>query len=337
MTVGTDPVYLTVTIDTEEDNWGEYQRPLYTVENLRRIPVLQQLFADRGVRPTYLISYPVATSAMAVDILGPYRQQGACEIGTHPHPWNTPPLSETRTASNSYISNLPTTLQYEKIRTLHEAITAAFGSPTTYRSGRWGFSDDVARHLIKLGYTVDTSISPASDWTEFEGPDYSKRTLTPFVYRMDSDAGRGSLLEVPATIDFVQNQRSVASTAYWNLRKVPAGRRALAVLARLGLVNNVAISPETNDAAQMIRLTKALLRRGTRIINMFFHSPTLLEGCSPFVRNAADAAAFLSRIDNYLAFATAAGLRPVTMSDVDAASVGATEVKLLDPKTTGCA
>ena len=86
----------------------------------------------------------------------------------------------------------------------------------------------------------------------------------------------------------------------------------------------------------MICLTNALLRRGTRIINMFFHSPTLLEGCSPFVRTAADAASFLSRIDHYLAFATAAGLRPVTMSEVDAASVGATEVKLLAPTSTVC-
>lgn len=194
-------MYFALTIDTEEDNWGDYERSICTVENLRRIPGLQEMLAERGVKPTYLISYPIATSPLAVSTLGRYQELGQCEVGTHPHPWNTPPFEEQRTAFNSYINNLPTDLQYRKIETLHRTIRNNFGvAPTTFRSGRWGFSDDVARNLIRLGYSVDTSITPVLDWSEYNGPDYRLATVEPYVLRQ---SGKGDLLEVPATLDFV--------------------------------------------------------------------------------------------------------------------------------------
>jgi len=325
-------VYLTITIDTEEDNWGEYDRPSFSVENITRIPGLQEVFNRRGVRPTYLITYPVATSAVAIDLLGAYREQGLCEIGSHPHPWNTPPLEEARTPFNSYISHLSPSLQYRKIETLHGAIARNFGvAPTSYRSGRWGFNDDVARNLIRLGYSVDTSISPASDWREYEGVDFSEWSNEPFVYRLEDSAGErgGSLLEVPATIAFVQGLR-VASPIYWTIkRRLPRGEKILAALSKLGILNNVCLSPETQEASQMIRLAAALLKRETKVLNMFFHSPSLLEKCSPFVSTPDDAKRFLARIDAFLDFAQSAGMQSVTMSALSAAKVGASSVKVL--------
>jgi hypothetical protein len=301
-----------VTIDTEEDNWGEYDRPSFSVENLGRIPRLQEMFNARGIRPTYLITHPVATSAMGVETLGGYREEGLCEIGTHLHPWNTPPLEELRTPFNSYVSHLPAALQLRKIRTL----------------------DDVARCLIRLGYRVDTSISPAIDWREYEGPDYSDCTAEPFVYRIDRSAqqGGGSLLEVPATVDFVQAPRGLASWAYRSIRsKIPFGGKILGALGRLGALNLVCVSPEIDSVPRMIRLTRALLDRGAAIINMFFHSPSLLEGCSPYGRTPADVEGLLARIDAFMAFAQSVGLRPVTMSELTPADVRASRVKVLPP------
>jgi hypothetical protein len=326
-------LFLTITIDTEEDNWGEYDRPLFSVENIQRVPGLQEVFAAYGVRPTYLITYPVATSRPGIEILGQYRADGLCEIGTHLHPWNTPPIEEERTAANSFVNHLPASLQFRKLTTLHETIAANFGvTPTSFRSGRWGFSDDVARHLIRLGYRVDTSISPAIDWREYGGPDYSRSSPEPFVYRLDAlnESSGGSLLEVPATVDFLQAPRHLASAAYRSIKsRVPFGGKVLAALDRLGALNRVSISPELDDAPRMIRLTKVLLERGAKIINMFFHSPTLLERCSPYVRTPADASAFLARIERFLAFAQSAGLRSITMSELTAAAVGASRVQVL--------
>jgi hypothetical protein len=327
-------LYLAVTIDTEEDNWGEYQRSTYSIENIARIPRLQQLFDDHAVRPTYLISYPVACNSVAIDILGRYREDNVCEIGTHPHPWNTPPVDEQQTVFNSYMGNLPANLQYRKIRMLHDTIERNFGvTPTSYRSGKWGFSDDVARNLIRLGYSVDSSISPSWDWSRSGGPDYSRCSHEPFVYQIEGSSREpgGTLLEVPATIDFVQTRRAVANAVYWSLtRRGVLGERIAGVLNRLGVLNHICISPETHNAPQMIRLAKKLLGRGTRVINMFFHSPTLLPSCTPFVRSEADVDDFLGRIRGFLTFAKSAGLRAVTMSELHADNIGARRVRLLD-------
>jgi hypothetical protein len=324
---------LAITIDTEEDNWGEYTRSAYTVRNIARIPALQNVFNTYGVRPTYLISYPVATSPLAIDLLRDYRENGLCEIGTHPHPWNTPPVEESLTPFNSYISNLSPGLQFRKIKTLHDTIAENFGAvPTSYRSGRWGFNDDVAKNLIRLGYAVDTSICPASDWREYEGIDYSGWSMEPFVYRLEGsgETSGGSLLEVPATIDFVQRRRQLASSIYWTIkRRIPLGAKVLSVLNRAQLLNHVCLSPETHEATRMIQLVRTLLKSNTRVVNMFFHSPSLLESCTPFVKTANEAEKFVERIARFLDFARSAGLEPVTMSELSPADVEASTVRVL--------
>ena len=326
-------MFLAVTIDTEEDNWGEYALAWYTVHNLERVLRLQQIFDARGLRPTYLISYPVATSSRAVEILGGCLERGACEIGTHPHPWNTPPLEEARTPANSFISHLPPDLQFRKIKTLHDAIAANFGAPpTSYRSGRWGFSDDVARTLIRLNYKVDTSISPVYDWTPYGGPNYWHNPPDPFRFEMQASADHagGELLEVPATIDFVQSRRTLAQSVYRSIdRRFSLGGKSLALLSKTGLLNHVCLSPETHSAAHMIRLIRAMRDRGTKVVNMFFHSPSLLENSSPFVKTSADVTAFLARIDEVLAFAQSAGLEFATMSELRADEIGASTVRVL--------
>jgi len=323
-------MYLTVTVDTEEDNWGEYNRASYSTENLRRIPSLQRIFDDRGVRPTYLISYPVATDPAAVGILSSIAEQGLCEIGSHPHPWNTPPIDEEKTPYNSYINHLPVRLQYQKLKTLHDTIVGNFGIvPTTCRSGRWGFSEDIARHLIALGYTVDTSISARLDWRRYQGPDFSAWSCEPFTYQVCDDDEAVSLLEVPATVEWVRSAREISLSPYRGVGSIPRSDWILSALSRLGLVDLVCMSPEIDTPERMIRLTETLQKRGAKVINVFFHSPSLLEGCSPFVTTTADLRAFLDRIDRFLAFAQSAGLRSVTMSELPKTGIGAANVKIL--------
>jgi hypothetical protein len=315
-------MYLTVTVDTEEDNWGEFTRSSYSVENLRRLPRLQELFIRYGVTPTYLISYPVATSADGRKILGDCRERGICEIGAHPHPCNTPPFEEDRTEINSYISNLPSDLQFSKIEALTRTIESNFGvRPTTHRSGRWGFSEDVARNLMRLGYTVDTSVFPAWNWSP--GPDFRDYTHEPFVYVMESTSERSSLLEVPATVDFLQSHGSYAARIFHAIEEVPLGPTLLGAMSRLQFLNRVCLSPEVADVPDMIRLADTLADRGTKVLNLFLHSPTLLEGCTPFARTRAEVDAFLSRLQRFLAFARSKGFRSVPASALTANEVGA--------------
>jgi hypothetical protein len=152
---------LTITIDTEEDDWGNFASSGQTLHNIAMIPRLQEIFDAFGVKPTYLITYPVATDAECICVLGAIEKSGRCEIGTHCHPWNTPPFVEGINDRNSMLCNLPSVLQYEKIHNLHETIVSNFGVvPTSFRSGRWGYDKDVAETLISRSGFFDGSSTP---------------------------------------------------------------------------------------------------------------------------------------------------------------------------------
>ena len=63
-------MYLLVGIDTEGDNqWDAAARTHQTFENLYALPRLHALFARHGVRPTYVITHPVATDPRSADVL----------------------------------------------------------------------------------------------------------------------------------------------------------------------------------------------------------------------------------------------------------------------------
>ena len=72
-------MYLLVGIDTESDNqWDVRARRTPTFENLYALPTLHALFERCRVRPTYLVTYPVATDPGSVDVLQQLRARGYC-------------------------------------------------------------------------------------------------------------------------------------------------------------------------------------------------------------------------------------------------------------------
>ena len=63
-------MYLLVGIDTEGDNqWDAAARANQTFENIYALPALHALFARHGVRPTYVITHPVACDARSSEVL----------------------------------------------------------------------------------------------------------------------------------------------------------------------------------------------------------------------------------------------------------------------------
>ena len=311
---------LVITIDTEEDNWGNYTPKNYTLENINQIPKLQELFDAFDALPTYLITYSVATDARAISILRPISEKGRCEIGMHCHPWHTPPFEEENTEENSMLCNLPGDLQFRKIERLHGTIIKSFGiTPTSFRAGRWGYSRDLAMALDKLGYKVDSSILSLIDWTRFYGPDFSNVFPEPYwfhpeaIFRPDT---MGKLLEVPATIGFTQSNFQFSNELFNFLKRDPFHRlRLVGVLDKLGLLNKIWLSPEQSRADEMIALTKAFIKRKAPLINLFFHSPTLQPGLTPYVRSEADQREFMAKLKTFLAFAKEAGIESIRLSD----------------------
>ena len=240
---------LIVAVDTEEDNWGSLRLTRYTCENIGRIPAVQALFDHFNVTPTYLITYPVATNDQAASILKAILDSKRCEVGAQCHPWNTPPLNEENTPANSMLCNLPAASQYAKMKCLHEAIRARFGvEPISFKSGRFGYSTTVARNLHRLGYKIDNSITPYTDWTRDHGPDFTRFSPRPFRFSSDNafqECASGDLIEVPSTIGFLQHDFARSNYIFNALTRGPISKLRLAgVLHWFRLLNKAWLSPE---------------------------------------------------------------------------------------------
>jgi len=311
---------LAITIDTEEDNWGSYNTTQYTTKNIERISKLQEVFDQFNVVPTYLVTYPVATDPKSVRILRKIYDEGKCEIGMHCHPWNTPPFEEERNEYNSMLSNLPAGLQYKKMLTLHETINGNFGiEPKSFRAGRWGYNQSVGDVLKELNYKVDTSITPFTNWSEYCGPDFSNMFPDPYKLYPNggSDSDKHNLIEIPATIGYLQKNFALCNSIDQRLNSNWSKRfHVKGILRRLRLINKVYLSTESASSNQMISLTGVFMKRKAKIINMFFHSTSLMAGLSSFVQTLSDERKFLDEIRFFLSFVCEAGITGVKLSDV---------------------
>jgi len=307
------PVKLFITIDTEEDTWNKYSFDHNPVENVSRLPIIQDIFDRYGAMPTYLVNWPVVADNNARHILAEILAKGRCEIGTHCHPWNTPPFEEKINTYNSQICNLPYELIIKKIETLHKAIVKHFKiTPVCFRAGRWGFGSEVARSIHNLGYRVDTSITPFVDWTNDWGHDFSEAST--YTYWFDPDdilreKEGGCLLEVPPTIGFYQkNFKLCNSVRKWILKKPLSRYHVLGILDRLRILNFRWLSPEFSSGSDMIRLSKTFIQSGHDFLNLTFHSTSLLPGKSPFIHNQKQLETFFYDVEMFLEFAVNRGM-----------------------------
>jgi len=302
-----------ITIDTEEDGWGEFQTSGHSVENVMQLSRVQEIFDRYGAIPTYLVTYPVVKDCQARELLLDILSRGRCEIGTHCHPWNTPPFREEINERNSMLFNLPYDLVAQKIETLHREIIESFQvTPRCFRAGRWGFGPHVARAIHHLGYQVDTSVIPFVDSRIYGGPDY--REAPWHVYRFMPEAillanPDSCLLEVPVTTGFLQNNfERCHGLTQWLSREIPRRFHLSGILDRARLLNFRWLSPELCNGKDMVALAKTCLRQGCSHLNLSFHSTSLLLGKSPFVRNQTELESFLGSIEQVLQFAADKGL-----------------------------
>ena len=196
-------MHLLVGIDTEGDNqWDAAARTHQTFENIYALPRLHALFARHNVRPTYVITHPVATDPRSADVLGQLLAGGDCEIGAHHHVWETPPYTPDDVRRHGYASTLPRRQFEDQLAALTDAIEAAVGArPVSYRSGRFGFSADHVSALERLGYLVESSVAPLFYEAHKGGPEFVEAPLTPYFLAYDdaTRAGTSNLLEVPVS------------------------------------------------------------------------------------------------------------------------------------------
>ena len=279
-----------LTIDTEGDNQWDHGREL-TVENIKFLPRFQNLCEKYLIKPTYLVTSEVCEDSFAKEIFTDYLSGDKAEIGTHLHSWTTPPFLDVdgyryNDPHHAFATELPEDLLTQKLKNITSQIENTFGrAPSSFRSGRFGFDENMARILTDNSYLVDSSVTPYSSWTVNKGlpggnggPDFLNSTPFPYEY----NSANGSLIEIPVTIlptRFPLNSSKTMAGYYF--RNVD-NNMLLKVFRKL-LFRNQPLWLRPHEWMK-IGLFDELLNEAAKIklpyIVMMFHSSELMPGCS---------------------------------------------------------
>lgn len=301
MTNGAQAPELLIVVDTEEEfDWTQpFDRRNTQTSTVPAQERAHRLYDRLGIKPTYVVDYPVATDPRAVEFLQNLKQAGRAEIGAHLHSWVTPPHHEVVNAHTSYQCNLAPALKQAKIERLTFALEKAFGErPTVFKSGRYGIGPRTPPMLARLGYKVDCSILPFHDLRADGGPDFRQAQDQPHWI-----AGVPDLLEVPVTSGFFGRAPTFAERipGLFTSRAASA-LRIPGLLGRTGVATRSRLTPEGVPAAEQCALLEALVQRGRRTFSLYYHSPSLTPGHTPYVRTEADLELFLERLEVVLTF-----------------------------------
>jgi hypothetical protein len=294
----------------EEFDWrAPLSRANRATSAMAAFPEAHRRFADHGVGLVCMADHPIATDPRAVEILHRVIEDGRSAIGTQLHAWVTPPYADPQ-PGDTFAGNLPRDLEAAKLDTITEALSAAFGtSPLIYRAGRYGIGPHTAELLAARGYRIDSSVRAGYDYAIEGGPDFS---------RLDNRAyWLGGLIELPLSTVFTGALRRGGAGLYRTLARVPHGRGAF---ARAGLLERIALTPEDMPIEAALRAVRVAVAAGERMLTFSFHSPSLVPGHTPYVRNADDLARFWQWWERMFAELDQLGIQPTTLVDILAAS-----------------
>ena len=307
-------MYFIITVDTEADN--QWDRPsgekLYNISFLSRFQKLCNRF---NFPVSYLITYEVASDDQSVQILKAFQAEGA-EIGAHLHPWTTPPFVLNRDLERS-IHRFPHELSKKELKaklfSLTEVITKNFGRPISYRSGRWGFSNKVAKELSSQGYLIDCSVTPKLSWQKTEGDpnksggaDFRQALLTPHYW--------GDIFEIPLTVIvtsfFVKDDG-------WALKMYNLCSDGLLkkIVNKLFLrVKTLRIFPTTKKS-DFVKIILAAKRNKLPVIEFMIHSSELMPGASKYAKTKQDVDRIYERLEELFLLVDKHKIKGITLKD----------------------
>lgn len=292
---------LVVIVDAEEEfNWeNPLSRDNRSVRTMAAQARAHEIYRRYNLVPTYAVDYPVVTQEAGYAAITDLLQAGQCEIGAQLHPWVTPPFEETVGERTSYAGNLPGPLERRKLETLVGAIERRFGiKPRLYRAGRYGTGPHTEAILDGLAFDIDCSVVPGISRWSSHAPDYSGGSAHPYWL-----GARRPILELPVTVATVGPARHLGEDFYRKMHSDLAMRfRLSGLMARTGILDRIRLSPEGTTLAEARHLTRNLYARGYRFFSISYHSPSLVPGHTPYVRNASDLHRFLTWIERFLEF-----------------------------------
>jgi hypothetical protein len=321
-----------VVVDTEEEfDWSrDFSREETNVSHMRYQQRLHEIWSRYGVKPTYVVDFPIASQKSAYALLRGWSDDGQCDVGAHLHPWVNPPFEEKVCKRNSFPGNLPPALERAKLLELTELIERNLGRrPKIYKAGRYGVGSATTAVLAELGYEIDVSIVPHTDFTGSEGPDFTNFDVAPFW--LDPSE---RLLEIPLTVAWCGRLRAHGRRLQpWLSSRTALRLRTPGIFARLGLLERIRLTPEGNSLVEMKRLVDTMLHDRSRLFHLTYHSPSVVPGNTPYVRSEQELTAFLLRLERFCDyfFGTRGG-RPTTAVEVRAQLLAPRAIQLSSVK-----
>ena len=272
-----------VTIDVEPDNvWENTQSR--SLENMKHLLLFHRLCQEYGVRPTYLVSWSVASDAECTSIIETLLSNDDCEVGIHPHLWETPPLLPQDAGTRAWVGpDYPMEALEGKLTNITDLIRSRFGVPISHRAGRWGMDTRQIGILLRLGIEIDTSVTPGIDLSTTGAPDYTDASSA--AYRLGSGSlvvpGDGRMLEVPCTV-----------RPGWRLRGWEDVRYIRSAVRVLGFGHQWLRASPTSTVASLEKVC-AWARARYSHLNLMSHSSEFMPGGSPYWRTEAEVARHL--------------------------------------------
>lgn len=314
---------LIITVDTEEEGlWSNSFRATgNTVHNIAGVPAFQSICNNHKLAPVYLVNSPVIENEDASKTLQEINARGECEIGAHIHPWNTPPVQENIESYDSYLCNLDVDVQARKLEKVTNSIKDRFGdSPVSFRSGRYGIDLNGIKLLHELGYIVDSSVCPFTDYSDDGGPDFRHFPWRPYYVGEKFDVpgnDTDGILEVPVTFGYNWSNFQAAFYLHELLASNSIKKlRLRGILSRLNLLNKIKFSPEKHNAKELKQLAKVYKQHNNPCLVMMFHSSSLVSGHSPYVPDDASLKSFLHIIDEVSDYClNSLGMVPATLAE----------------------
>jgi hypothetical protein len=311
----------TMTVDTEEEwDWdtGWPTREL-SMENIRRLPKLQELCSRHNVATTYYANQAVFDDPEARRILLDIARQGHVEIGMHIHPWNTPPFHPDQpvSARDTFVHNLSAEVVIPKLESVYQRFVTSGLRPTSFRGGRYSCGPVVREYLRDKGFVADASVVPYTTWHDDGAPDHRHRDVYPVRIPPRRDGDR-SFWEIPLTLGFTRRpfrfwQRMFDLVENTWLRKL----RLIGIAERVGLVRRVWLNFEQPLGRNMLPFLRKLRRMGVPCISLTVHSSSLMAGKNGLTRTPDDEQRLFAYMDEV--FGTLAGwpeFQPATVTEV---------------------
>jgi hypothetical protein len=293
-----------ITIDTECDHdprWAR-SRPLAFRSVIEGLPSrLQPALEAVGARPTYLLTVEVLENPEAVEALRALA--GSYELGTHLHSAFIEPEKKFQqyagVDSPDFQCHCAPNVEYRKLDNLTRLFEQRFGyRPLTFRAGRFGAGPATLSSLERLGYLVDTSVTPHIRWKHPDGDvDYRGAPEQPYFPVSGSlivpdESAQTGVLEVPVSMKprWLRGPR-------W-LRPWFSSVPAMKAVVEYQLARHAA--------------------RPVVVLNMMFHSMEVIPEASPYPQSEADVERFLDDMCEVLFWCRRQGMAFASAAEVHA-------------------